>query len=143
MAPVACRECGHLVSTEAPACPSCGVPEPAPPRAAQSPRPEKQPWQRGDPYPEDLVPLHDPDVKGVLGTRRLGPYRAGEWVRVDRFSTQGFGRVLDRSIEFSRGFGTKLHPAWLVELESGERDWFSGISLHKLTKDERKGRADG
>lgn len=24
-----CRECGHQVSTEAPTCPSCGVPEPA------------------------------------------------------------------------------------------------------------------
>jgi hypothetical protein len=143
MALVNCRECDHLVSTEAPTCPSCGVPDPSPPRrAAPLPPPEPE-WHIGDPYPEHLVPSQDPDTKGLLGARRLGPYRAGEWVWVERSQTRGYGRVLDRSTEFDRGLGTKAYPRWLVELEGGRRDWFSGISIRKLSGAERKAREGG
>jgi len=61
-------------------------------------------------------------------------------VRVDRFSLKGWGRVLDISTEFDRGCGTKLYPAWLVELEDGQRDWFNGVSLRKPTRAERQER---
>ena len=44
MALVPCRECGQQVSTEAPACPHCGVPQPVPVAAAgsQSQTPQQQ-----------------------------------------------------------------------------------------------------
>jgi hypothetical protein len=119
------------------------VPDPAPPRSTAPQRLEQPEWNPGDPYPENLLPSQDPDAKGLLGARRLGPYRAGEWVWIERFQTKGFARVLDRSTEFDRGLGTKTYPAWLVEFEDGRRDWFSGISIRKLTNAERKGRDDG
>jgi hypothetical protein len=140
MALVHCRECQALVSTEAASCPSCGAPSPAPPQLAHELRPQRPEWSPGDPYPDDLVPLHDPDERGPFGARRLAPYRAGEWVWVDRLETRGFARVLDRSTDFHRGFGTKTYPAWLLEFEDGRREWFSGISIRKLTKAERKQR---
>ena len=57
MALLPCRECGRQVSTEAPFCPQCGVPEPtrgmqpasAPPEAIASPAPLPPPTPRAEP----------------------------------------------------------------------------------------------
>lgn len=74
MALVPCRECGKPISTEAPACPQCGVPEPwrrptaavAPP--AQAPRP---------PVPAPLPPTPRQLTPVDGGRGRLGGILAG------------------------------------------------------------------
>lgn len=133
-----CRECGGVVSTEASTCPHCGAPEPTRPPAAAMTAVERQPWKPGDPYTPDLIPAGGSGTKGLLGRpRRLGPFRAGDWVRVTSLEHNGYARVLDQSSDWDRGFGTKLHPAWLVEFPDGERRWYNRASLTELTKDER------
>jgi len=128
MALTTCRECSQPVSSEAVTCPHCGVPDPW--FRTPATRPEAPSWKPGDPYPPELIPLVDPSKRGLLGRpRRLGKFHAGQRVYVDSFGRNGEATVLDWSTDFNRSLGTKVYPRWLVEFDSGQREWFNGISL--------------
>lgn len=72
MALMYCRECGKQVSSEAPACPHCGVPQPVYRAAPQSgfPQPLQQQYPAElQPQPVYMVhpaPRHDPTVAALL-----------------------------------------------------------------------------
>lgn len=64
----------------------------------------------------------------------LGPYRpkVGDVVEVNRLQNyMGEGTIEAISTD-GRGGGTKLFPAYLVELYDGTTDWFSYRSLTKV-----------
>jgi hypothetical protein len=63
---------------------------------------------------------------------RLAKFRAGDRVEVNRLKYLGTGVITDISVEFNKGMGTKLYPAFFVVLDDGTADWFNGISLTKV-----------
>ena len=73
------------------------------------------------------------EERGALGLpKRAAAFKVGQSVECTRLGPEGTGVIIGVSSEFSRGLGTKLYPAFLVELEDGRRDWFKGISLTKI-----------
>jgi hypothetical protein len=65
--------------------------------------------------------------------------RIGDRVEVRTISFQGTGTITEISSVFSRGYGTKLYPSFLVEMDDqnpigfvGLSEWYNGISLFKI-----------
>lgn len=120
-------------ATKAPPC----APTPEPSRSSATSSPPPPQWKPGDPYPASHIPDPDgPGPRGLFGRgpKRAGAFRVGDHVHVqivDRYL--GTARVLDVSNTFERGFGTKVYPSFLVQMDqTGERHWLNGIALTKI-----------
>lgn len=129
-----CRECRESVSSEAATCPHCGIDRPGwrDPALQPAPRPVRPQWKPGDAYTDDVVPRPSEQVGALRRPKRGGAYKVGQRVHCNRRGgPKGYGAILAVSTELGRGGGTKLHPTFLVQLDDGQRLWFSAIALSK------------
>src|SRR4051812_28086758 len=105
MALVECRECRARVSESAPSCPHCGILEPGIGGGYREPVPQPQPVADAAP----LRPL-------PRGPRRAARLRVGQAVYVHSPTLQTTGIIREISEDWGRGGGTKVYPAFLVEI---------------------------